>query len=306
MMHTYLVTGGCGFIGSHATQALLARGDRVRVLDDLSSGDAARARGADLHVGSIIDAGAVASAMEGVDAVVHLAAVASVERCTRAWAESSRVNLGGTVEVLLAASARRIPVVFASSAAIYGAQADMPIRENAVPLPLSAYGADKLGNELHAKAMAEARALRSVGLRFFNVYGEGQDPRSPYSGVISIFRQKLLAGQPITIYGDGRATRDFVSVQDVVAAVLAAADALLGMPEMDGFHAAHNVCTGVATSILELAAAFAEVADRQARIVHAPHRIGEIRHSVGDPASLHAWIRLPRPVPLREGLRILA
>jgi UDP-glucose 4-epimerase len=305
-MRTYLVTGGCGFIGAHVVRALRARGDAVRVLDDLSSGEAVRAEDADLRVASIIDPAAVASAMEGVDAVVHLAAVASVERCIQQWAESSRINLGGTVEVLLAASACHAPVVFASSAAIYGAQPSMPIREQTRPHPLSAYGADKLGNELHAAAMAEARGLRSVGLRFFNVYGEGQDPRSPYSGVISIFRQRLSAGEPVTIYGDGGATRDFVAVHDVVAALLAASDALLRMPRGQGFHAAYNVCTGVPTSVLELASLFASMTGRPAQILHAAPRTGEIRDSVGDPGALHAWLGLPRPTALADGLKLFA
>lgn len=304
-MARILVTGGCGFIGGYLVEALRERGDSVAVLDDLSSGDATRANGADLRVGSILDPAAVADAMDGVDAVIHLAAIASVERCTREWQASSRVNLAGTVEVLLAAAAHAVPVVFASSAAIYGAQEALPIREDAAPKPLAAYGADKLGGELHARAMAEAMGLRAAGLRFFNVYGRGQDPRSPYSGVISIFWERLRAGLPLIVYGDGGATRDFIHVTDVVAALAGAADALRTTSAERGSFAALNVCTGISTSVVALARTLAEVGGREAEIIHAPARAGEIRDSLGDPAALHSWLALPPRVGLADGLRTL-
>lgn len=304
-MARILVTGGCGFIGSHLVASLRRRGDAVIILDDLSSGDAARVGDTELHIGSVIDPRAIAAAIDGADAVVHLAAVASVDLCAREWVASSRVNLLGTVEVLHAAAMRGIPVVFASSAAIYGSQRDLPIREAAVPAPLSAYGADKLGGEWHARSMADALGLRAAGLRFFNVYGPGQDPRSPYSGVISVFAERIHAGSPITIYGDGGATRDFVHVSDVVAALVGAADKLIASSPAQGLCVVRNVCTGIGTSVNALAITLARIEGRRAEIVHAAPRAGEIRHSLGDPSALQRWIQVSTPVGLSDGLRTL-
>ena len=221
-----LVTGGAGFIGRALAARLLREGAEVTVLDDLSSGDASRLdRGARLMEGSVTDPGRVAEAMAGADAVFHLAAIASVARCNEDLAASHRVNLGGFVNVLEAAAAReqRPALVYASSAAVYGDNPETPLREDARPRPLSPYGADKLGCELHASAAATVLGLRSTGLRFFNVYGPGQDPGSPYSGVISRFHRAATLGEGVTIFGDGGQTRDFVFVDDVVEALLSAA-----------------------------------------------------------------------------------
>lgn len=306
-MPRYLVTGGCGFIGSHLVKALIDSGATVRVLDDLSSGDAGRCSDrADLRIDTICNADAVADAMEDVDGVFHLAAIASVEHCNREWVQSHQVNLGGTLNVLLAACRplRRIPVVFASSAAVYGHQDVLPIIESAHPMPTSAYGADKLGGEHHAASMSLASGLVAVGLRFFNVFGEGQDPRSPYSGVISIFSDRLGSGLPVTIFGDGAATRDFVSVRDIVLALQAGMVEATRIAESEaaGFFRAFNVCTGKATSVLSLAGLVAEIIGSPLLIQHAPARTGEIRHSLGDPSALRAWIRLPSQLPLEQGL----
>lgn len=301
-MALFLVTGGCGFIGSHLCAALLARGDRVRVLDDLSTGSRANlARGASLIVGKVEDAALMQVAMQGVDGCFHLAAVASVARCTEAWLATHRINLSATIAVLDAARAGpwrpvAVPVVYASSAAIYGMPESCPLDEDAPARPLSAYGADKLGCEQHARVAGMVHGVPSTGLRFFNVYGPRQDPRSPYSGVISIFCERLNRGQPVAVHGDGQQTRDFVFVGDVVTALMAA------MPAASIEAPVFNVCTGRPTSLLDLIAGIGRVCGREAQIEHQPPRPGDIRHSVGSAKRAKQALRLGTPVALEDGL----
>jgi UDP-glucose 4-epimerase len=297
-MATYLVTGGAGFIGSHLTDSLLAAGHQVRVLDDLSTG---RRENLDprcvLHVGDAADAATVRAAMEGVDGCFHLAAIASVARANEDWAGTHRANQTATVQVLDAARHEGgRPVVYASSAAIYGDRGDAAIGEDTRPAPLTAYGADKLGSELHAAVAHGVHRVPTCGMRFFNVYGPRQDPSSPYSGVISIFCHRLAAGAPVTINGDGRQTRDFVFVGDVVRALRAA------MARMQPGAAVYNVCTGQPTSLRRLLRTIATLLDVAPEVGHGPPRAGDIRHSVGDPGR--AWLDLGfrADTPLMMGL----
>ncbi len=297
-MALFLITGGCGFIGSHLATALLRRGDQVRVLDDLSTGSRANLLpGCALLEGDVADPALVRQAMEGVDGCFHLAAIASVELGMRDWLGTHRVNLGGTIAVLDAARAAKLPVVYASSAAVYGDQAVMPIAESAAARPLSSYGADKLGSEQHARVAGAAHGVPTCGLRFFNVFGPRQDPRSPYSGVISIFCGRMAAGQPVTIHGDGRQTRDFVHVGQVVRALLA------GMEAASLEAPVFNVCTGRPTSVLELAHAVAAACGVAPDIRHGPGREGEIRESYGNPALAGERLGLGEAVALEDGLR---
>ena len=296
-MALYLVTGGAGFIGSHLCDALIARGDWVRVLDDLSTGHLSNLpAGVDFHKGDIADPDAAAQATEGVDGCFHLAAIASVERGVTDWTGTHRANLTGTIEIFDALRHLKIPVVYASSAAVYGDCQTIPIPEDADRRPLSAYGADKYGCELHARVASHVHGIPTTGLRFFNVYGPRQDPRSPYSGVISIFCQRIGDGAPIAIFGDGGQTRDFVHVSDVVAALLAA----MALRPADS--PVFNVCTGHATSVLDLAHLIADLAGKPLNHSFQPPRAGEIRHSLGDPTRLRATLFTPQPVPLRTGL----
>lgn len=297
-MTEILVTGGCGFIGSHLCAALRARGDVVRVLDDLSTGlEANLAPGATLIRGDVADPAAAGAAMEGVEGCFHLAAIASVERGVQDWLGTHRANLTGTI-TLLDAAARRggVPVVYASSAAVYGDAASPPLAEDAPTRPLSAYGADKLGCELHARVAGAVHGVPTLGLRFFNVFGPRQDPRSPYSGVISVFCDRLSRGEAVQVFGDGAQTRDFVFVADVAAALLAA------MPAASPTAPVLNVCTGRPTSVLELAREVASLCDGAPDLRHGPPRAGEIRHSLGSRARGAAALGLPPPTGLREGL----
>ena len=301
-MALYLVTGGAGFIGSHLTDAILAQGHQVRVLDDLSTGKRENLDPrCDLQLGDVADAAAVRRAMQGVAGVFHLAAIASVQRSNEAWLETHRTNLSGTIAVLEAArDAGRVPMVYASSAAIYGDQGAGAIRETATPQPSTAYGADKYGSELHARIGFGVHGVPTLGCRFFNVYGPRQDPKSPYSGVISIFAARFAAGQGVTIHGDGGQTRDFVYVADVVRHLLAGMELLHQAPQAAVF----NVCTGRATSVLDLAKTLAAVNGRPAALSFSAGRAGDIRESLGSPAAATAALGVRARMPLEEGLRL--
>ncbi len=305
---TYLVTGGAGFIGSHLCDALVGDGHAVRVLDDLSTGVRANLPpGVALLEGDIADPAAMQEAVAGVDGCFHLAAIASVARGVDDWLGSHRANLTGTITLFdtVRRQKRPVPVVYASSAAVYGDCSSLPITETATKRPLSAYGADKYACELHAVVASHVHHVPTVGLRFFNVYGPRQDPRSPYSGVISIFCERLRRGAPIDIFGDGGQTRDFITVADVVAALRAAEAVAQGAvtARRPADAPVFNVCTGIATSVIELAHTIAALAGVPAEIRHAPPRAGEIRHSVGSPDLARRALGLAPPVALRDGLR---
>jgi UDP-glucose 4-epimerase len=295
----YLVTGGCGFIGSHLCEALIASGHEVCVLDDLSTGLRDNlAPGAELTIGDVADAGAVAALAEDVDAIFHLAAVASVEQGVKHLLRTHRVNLTGTLVVFDAASKLGIPVIYASSAAVYGNPdpSVLPIDESAPTRPLSAYGADKLGCELHARAAGVTHGLKTLGLRFFNVFGPRQDPRSPYSGVISIFCERIVRGDGVVIYGDGEQTRDFVPVGDVVTALLNG----LGLASAES--PVLNVCTGTITTVRTLAHLVGEICGTRPDVRYGAPRSGEIRYSYGRPERSRPILGLGEPLPLRAGL----
>lgn len=298
-MSTFLVTGGAGFIGSHLCDALLARGDTVRVLDDLSTGRRENLpEQIELIVGDIAEPAAMARAIQGVDGCFHLAAIASVEKGITDWLGTHRSNLTGTITLFDAVrhQGSRVPVVYASSAAVYGDAATVPIAETEPCRPLSAYGADKHGCELHARVASHVHGIPTVGLRFFNVFGPRQDPASPYSGVISIFCNRISAGTPISIFGDGAQTRDFVYVGDVVRALLAA----MALRPADA--PVFNVCTGTPTSVRDLSQVIAELAGKPLDVRMQPPRAGEIRHSVGVPDHADLALGIADRVPLRDGL----
>jgi UDP-glucose 4-epimerase len=304
-MSLYLVTGGAGFIGSHLCDALIGRGDSVRVLDDLSTGRLTNLpSGVEMIEGDIAEPATVRRATEGVDGCFHLAAIASVERGVKDWLGTHRVNLTGTITIFEAIRKHgtKVPVVYASSAAVYGDCETIPIQETAERRPLSAYGADKYGCELHAITAAHVHGIPTVGVRFFNIYGPRQDPKSPYSGVISIFCERILAGAPVNLFGDGAQTRDFVHVGDAVEALLAGMRLAQRGEQGQAGAAVFNVCTGQATSVLELAELIGELTGRLPDVRRMPPRSGEIRHSLGDPSNMRRGLGLGGMVTLRDGL----
>ncbi len=299
-MAIYVVTGAAGFIGSHLTDALLARGHEVRALDDFSTG---RRENLDprckVITADVADRSSVGDAMVGADGCFHLAAIASITRANAEWIATHRTNQTGTVTVLDAArAAGGIPVVYASSAAVYGDIGARLASEKIAPAPLTAYGADKLGSELHARVAHVVHRVPTLGLRFFNVYGPRQDPTSPYSGVISIFARAIARRGSIVIHGDGTQVRDFIHVTDVVAHLLGGMTALHARPRASVL----NVCTGDGTRIRDVAALIADIAECAPDMRVAPPRVGDIVYSVGDPTMAIEMLAVEARINLRDGL----
>jgi UDP-glucose 4-epimerase len=296
----YTVTGAAGFIGSHLVDSLLAAGHRVRGLDNLSTGRLANldAR-CQLLTGDVADPAMVGKALEGADGCFHLAAVASVQRGNEEWLPTHRTNQSGTVAILDGArEGGGIPVVYASSAAVYGNLGTGVAHEDTLPAPLTAYGADKLGSELHARVAFLVHGVPTLGLRFFNIYGTRQHDASSYSGVISIFLQRLKRRMPLMVYGQGDQTRDFVHVSDAVRHLIAGMDHL---HHSTGSHVL-NVCTGRATSILDLARLLGALDRTHPEIIHGPARAGDISQSIGDPSQAVATLEIRADTSLRDGL----
>jgi UDP-glucose 4-epimerase len=271
-MHRFLITGGAGFIGSHLRDAVRSSGAEVR-----------------LFGGDICDIDTAVSALDDIDGVFHLAAVPSVAHSNLAWLETHRINLTGTITMFEAIRRRctKIPVVYASSCATYAN-------------PLTAYGADKRGCELHAEVASGIHGIPTAGLRIFNAYGPGQNPHSPYSGVISIFCDKLLAGEPVEIHGSGEQVRDFIYVADVAQALTAAMRYLL-----DGWRPAapFDVCTGDGVSVLALANIIGELLNVRPKLKFVAARTGDMPHAVGNRVAMHANLGPIRITPLKVGLR---
>lgn len=300
-MACFLVTGGAGFVGSHLVDALLRQGHLVRVLDDLSSGYRQNLpRHIEFLHGDITDAAAVEEAFDGIDACFHLAAVASVVRSNREWLRTHEVNLTGTLNILDQARRlrhrREIPVVYASSAAIYGNCSTVPIAEDTPVAPLSAYGADKCACELHARVAGAVHQIPTVGLRFFNLYGPRQDAQSPYSGVIALFADRLRLGEPVEIFGDGEQVRDFTFIGDAVNALDKALNAASTSAPV------FNICTGNGTSVRALAQIMAELYQTGMTACYSPPRSGDVRISIGDPRHAAEQLGFRAETTLADGL----
>lgn len=299
-MARFLVTGGCGFIGSHLVDELIDRGHSVRVLDNLSTGKLSNLpHGADFIEGDITNGKTVADCVAGVDGVFHLAAIASVAVTTTEWVNSHKVNLTGTINVFDAVSrlgSGRVPVVYASSAAVYGDTQATTLIETESPRPISAYGADKLGCELHARVATLLHGVPTVGLRLFNIYGPRQDPTSPYSGVIAIFSDRISQRRPIDVFGDGTQTRDFVFVRDAIEFFIAA------MTSKEGHGKSFNVCTGRETSIVALASILSSLYRVEAQIRFQAARAGDIRRSIGSPELAARTLHCDANTTIAEGL----
>jgi UDP-glucose 4-epimerase len=298
-----LITGGAGFIGSHLCRTLLDAGDDVRVLDNLSTGkreNLPEHRALEFVAGDVRDVQQVSSACAGCDVVVHLAAVASVQASVEDPAGTHATNFLGTLNLLEAArrkGARRF--IYASSAAVYGNTTQLPVSEDAVLSPLSPYASDKLAGEHYLFFYGRKYGLACTAFRFFNVYGPRQDPSSPYSGVISIFVDRMLAGRAVTIFGDGKQTRDFVYVGDLVD-ILAGALA-------DSRTAGHviNVGRGVECSLLRVLEELERIFERTVERQYEPARLGDIRSSCADVTRLQRLMGDVPSTPIGTGLERL-
>jgi UDP-glucose 4-epimerase len=295
------VTGGCGFIGSHLAEALVQRGYKVRILDNLSSGKLENIvsippRDVEVLVGDVADLSMVDSAVQGCEYVFHEAAIASVPKSVNDPIGTGKVNYAGTLNVLEASRKHGIRrVVFAGSAAVYGDEPTLPKYESMPVHPITPYGVDKLASELMGHCYARTFGLEFISLRYFNVFGLRQDPSSPYSGVISIFCDRLSQKIAPTIYGDGLQTRDFIHVADVVQANILAME----HPEVSG--KTFNVGRGIATSLLEIVTLLNDLTGKSLQSIHQPARSGDIRHSLADISALKSLGWSPT-ISMRHGL----
>ena len=301
MSQTVLVTGGAGFIGSNLVRALLARGDRVRVLDNYSTG--ARANLADLDVevveGELRSYERVHNAVRGTEVVFHLGALGSVPRSVQDPLTSSAVNVEGTLNVLLAARDEGIRrVVFASSSSIYGNQPQLPLHESMAADPISPYGVAKLAAERYCVSFSRVyHSFETVVLRYFNVFGPRQDPTSQYAAVVPLFITAIAAGEPVTIFDDGGQSRDFTYVDNVIAANLLAADAEGASGRI------FNVSAGMPATVNELADTIGALLGKPVERRYLPARAGDLRDSWADVSEARRVLGFEPAVSLDDGLR---
>jgi UDP-glucose 4-epimerase len=300
-MHV-LITGGAGFIGSHSAEALLDDGAEVTVLDNFSAGKRANLPPANAHLrvveGDIRDPEALASALQGVTHVLHLAAQVSVQSSVNDPLNSCQHNVAGFVGVFDAARKSGVKrAVYASSAAVYGAPAVLPLTEAAPVAPISPYGLEKYINDQYAALFRELYRFPSLGMRYFNVYGPRQDPTSSYAGVISKFAQAITGGAPLRIFGDGGQTRDFVYVKDI---------ARMNVRALKSAHTGIcNIGTGRSVTLLELVDALERAAGRKAERKFEPPAAGDIRESRMAPERQRQWFNEQPDTALDAGLSAL-
>jgi nucleoside-diphosphate-sugar epimerase len=298
----YLVTGGAGFIGSNIVDELVGRGHEVVVLDDLSTGQEANLSGVrkkiDFRLGSITDLATVAAACRGVEHVIHLAASTSVPKSVKDPIETNRINIDGTLNVLIAArdaKARRF--VYAASSAAYGELPELPKVETMQPAPISPYGVTKYVGELYAQVFGRVYGLENACLRYFNVFGPRQDPTSQYSGVLSRFMLAVLERRQPVIYGDGEQTRDFTYVENVVDETLKASEAS-GVSGM-----VFNGGTGVRITLNEVLKLLQKITGTEIQPQYDPERAGDIRDSQADLSLARRVLGYEPRVQFEEGLK---
>jgi UDP-glucose 4-epimerase len=303
-MALYLVTGAAGFIGSALVHALLERGDQVRGLDNFETGRRENLQGVfaqiDFREADLLDFQAVQSACQEVDYVLHQAAIPSVPKSIADPARSNRVNVEGTVNVLIAARDAGVKrVVYAASSSAYGDTPTLPKREDMTPLPLSPYAVAKLTGEMYLKVFHGVYGLPTVSLRYFNIFGPRQDPTSQYSAVLAKFITLMLKGERPTIYGDGEQSRDFNYIDNAVAANLLAATA----PEADVAGQTFNVATGHRFNLNQTIELLRPLTGYTGDVEYAPERVGDIKHSLADISRAQEKLKYHPTVDFQEGLR---
>jgi len=298
----YVVTGGAGFIGSNTVDELVRRGETVIVLDDLSSGkedNLAEVRSKISFIkGSITDLEAVRKAMQSADYVIHLAARTSVPRSVKDPIDTNKINVEGTLNVLVAARDAKVKrVVFAASSSAYGETPTLPKVETMQPEPISPYGVAKYAGELYAQMFGRVYGLENVSLRYFNIFGPRQDPDSPYSGVLAKFCTAFLEKTQPLVFGDGEQSRDFTFIENAVAANLLACEA----PNASG--KVFNVGTGTRVTLNQTLALLANLTGNRLETKYEPPRDGDIRDSQADITQARAILNYEPLVTFEEGLR---
>ncbi len=300
-MNRYLVTGGAGFIGSHIAEELVIRGDSVRIVDNFLTGKeeniASFLDGIELIRGDIRDLKLCHEAVKDVDYVLHQAALPSVPRSVEDPLLTNAINIEGTLNVLLASRDVSVKkVVFASSSSVYGDDEHLPKKEGLEGNPLSPYAVSKYAGEKYCQVFSEIYGLPTVSLRYFNVFGPRQDPFSQYAAVIPNFITRLLAGKAPIIYGDGKQSRDFTYVANVVEANLQAAL----VPDVSG--QVFNLGNGIRTTVNDLAKTLTELTEKIIEPVHEEERPGDVRHSFADISKAEALLDYTPRVSLKDGL----
>ena len=300
----YLITGGAGFIGSHLVERLVRHGAEVTVLDDLSTGRRENLRAVRDRIrfirGNIVRFEACRRAMQGVDYVLHQAAVTSVPRSTRNPVGAHQANVTGTLNILMAAQEARVRrVVFAGSTAAYGDATELPNHEALLPRPLSAYAASKVAGEAYCQAFWRTHGLESVVLRYFNIFGPRQNLESQYGAVVPLFVAAALRGEPAVIFGDGGQTRDFTFVTNVVEANLLACHA----PAERVAGSVFNIGCGTATSIRQLWQQIADLVGTKVEPLQDAARAGDVRHSLASIDQAREQLGYRPAVNVEEGLR---
>ncbi len=297
-MAKVVVTGGCGFIGSHLVEALCQRGDQVSVIDNLQTGKQENIAPfkAKVIIGDILDQSLLEKTFHQVESVFHLAARISVSESMQQPNKYVETNCLGTLNVLEACRRSGVKnIVFSSSSAIYGDNSKTPKKENMPPEPLSPYALTKLDGEFYSQFYRNEYGINATSLRYFNVFGPRQNPQSPYAAVIPIFIDKALRNEDIIIFGDGKQTRDFIFVKDIVHANLLAAQ-----KGGDVF----NVAYGNRITINELAQKIIEITHSKSKIIYHPERQGDIKHSQADPTKIIRQLGFKPQYNLLEGLQM--
>jgi UDP-glucose 4-epimerase len=299
----YLVTGGAGFIGSNIVEALVRTGERVRILDDFSTGCLDNLKGFDKDVeiveGDLRDLRAVRRAVEGVTYITHQAALRSVVRSIDDPLSSDAVNTHGTLQLLLAAheakTVRRL--VYASSSSVYGDSPALPKVEDQTPSPVSPYAVSKLAAEYYCRMFTRLHGLETVSLRYFNVFGPRQSPESKYAAVVPLFIQAALRDQPLVVHGDGEQSRDFTYIDNVVEANLLSCTT----PGVGG--EVFNIACNSRHSVLEIARTVERLAGRAVRIQHEPPRAGDVRHTQASIGKAERLLGYKPSIGFEEGMR---
>ena len=303
-MATYLITGIAGFVGSALARAVMAQGDLVRGIDNLSTGNRGNLNEIldkiDFREADLLNLDAVRAACQGADYVLHQAAIPSVPKSILDPLSSNRANVDATVNLLVAARDARVKrVVFAASSSAYGDTPTLPKREDMPPNPISPYAVAKLASEYYMVAFYRCYGLETVNLRYFNIFGPRQDPTSPYSGVLAKFITQMLNGEQPTIFGDGTQSRDFTYVDNAVAANLLACKA----PATEAAGRLFNIATGVRTDLNQTFRILKKLIGYTGEVRYEPERAGDVKHSLADMSLAEKHLGYKPKVNFEEGLR---